>query len=62
MARGSGSNGVVAHIGAAIDMRDVHREYASDAADGVVTKALDGVDVTIERGGFVAIWGPSGSG
>jgi putative ABC transport system ATP-binding protein len=67
MARENGSrrvrgNGVVAHIGPAIELRDVHRVYASDSADGVTTSALDGVSVTIERGDFVAVCGPSGSG
>jgi putative ABC transport system ATP-binding protein len=52
----------VTHIGAAIELRDVHREYTTDATSGVTTNALDGVSVTIERGDFVAICGPSGSG
>jgi putative ABC transport system ATP-binding protein len=52
----------VAHIGPAVELRDVHRAYASDASDGVTTNALDGVSVTIERGALVAICGPSGSG
>jgi ABC-type lipoprotein export system ATPase subunit len=50
------------HIGSAIELRDVHRTYASDETGGVETSALDGVSVTIERGDFVAICGPSGSG
>jgi ABC-type lipoprotein export system ATPase subunit len=50
------------HIGSAIELRDVHRTYASDETNGVETSALDGVSVTIERGELVAICGPSGSG
>ena len=52
----------MAKIGPAIELRDVHREYASDGNGGVMTAALDGVSVTIERGDLVAICGPSGSG
>jgi putative ABC transport system ATP-binding protein len=44
------SNGVEPRIGAAIEMRDVHRAYAGDGTGGVMTAALDG------------ICGPSGSG
>jgi putative ABC transport system ATP-binding protein len=49
-------------IGSAIELRDVHRNYASDDTGGVMTSALDGITVTIERGELVAICGPSGSG
>ncbi|HUR77849.1 MAG TPA: ABC transporter ATP-binding protein [Acidimicrobiales bacterium] len=52
----------MAKIGPAVELRDVHREYASDGDGGVMTAALDGVSVTIERGDLVAICGPSGSG
>jgi ABC-type lipoprotein export system ATPase subunit len=50
------------HIGSAIELRDVHRTYASDETGGVETSALDGVTLAIERGDLVAICGPSGSG
>ena len=52
----------MAKIGPAIDLRDVRREYAAEGAHGVLTAALDGVSLTIERGDLVAICGPSGSG
>jgi putative ABC transport system ATP-binding protein len=42
-----------------IEIRDLVREYV---IGGQVIRALDGVDLTIERGEFVAIMGPSGSG
>ncbi|MCB1679860.1 MAG: ABC transporter ATP-binding protein [Halioglobus sp.] len=40
-------------------MRRIHKVYGSGAAQ---VKALDGVDLTIREGEFVAIMGPSGSG
>jgi len=49
-------------VGAAIEFRNVSRSYTSDATGLVTTTALDGVDITIERGELVAICGPSGSG
>ena len=42
-----------------IELKKVSKHYFM--GDNVV-KALDGVDITIERGDFVAIMGPSGSG
>jgi len=42
-----------------IELRDVHKYYR--LGDSVV-KAVDGIDVKINRGDFVAIVGPSGSG
>jgi len=42
-----------------IELRDVHKYYR--LGDSVV-KAVDGIDIKINRGDFVAILGPSGSG
>jgi putative ABC transport system ATP-binding protein len=42
-----------------IKVENVTKEYRTD---GTVTKALDGVSFTVEKGEFVAIIGPSGSG
>lgn len=42
-----------------IEFRDVSKVYGSGASE---VRALDGVDLSIERGAFVAIMGPSGSG
>ncbi|MGD8380114.1 MAG: ABC transporter ATP-binding protein [Gammaproteobacteria bacterium] len=44
---------------ALIDFRSIKRAYGSGSA---VTWALAGIDLTIERGEFVAVMGPSGSG
>ncbi len=44
---------------AIIRMRDIYKIYGSGAAE---VRALDGVDLTIRDGEFVAIMGPSGSG
>src|SRR3954468_24509759 len=43
----------------AIQTHDLHMHYGSGRTE---VRALDGVDLTIERGEFVAIMGPSGSG
>ena len=42
-----------------IELRDLSKSYSND---GVETPVLFNVDLTIERGEFVAIMGPSGSG
>lgn len=42
-----------------IQFDNVTKVYQSG---GTETHALRGLDLTVERGGFVAIWGPSGSG
>jgi putative ABC transport system ATP-binding protein len=43
----------------AVETRGLARTYASG---GAAVAALDGVDIAIERGEFVAVMGPSGSG
>jgi putative ABC transport system ATP-binding protein len=42
-----------------IELKNVSKHYRM--GDSIV-KALDGIDITIEKGDFVAIMGPSGSG
>ncbi|WP_290557222.1 ABC transporter ATP-binding protein [Aestuariivita sp.] len=42
-----------------IRLRDIHRIYGSGEAE---VRALDGIDLDIDEGEFVAIMGPSGSG
>ena len=44
---------------AIIELKDVRKFYDMGAEQ---VRALDGVDLTIERGEYVAIMGPSGSG
>ncbi len=55
-------NGSRVRIGPAIELRKVSRAYSGDDTGAVTTSALDGVDVSIERGELVAVCGPSGSG
>jgi putative ABC transport system ATP-binding protein len=43
-----------------IKLKDVAKYY--EMSEGNVVKALDGVNIVIDRGDFVAIMGPSGSG
>ncbi|MGR3375545.1 ABC transporter ATP-binding protein [Salipiger abyssi] len=45
--------------GPLIALRDVSRVYGEGEAE---VRALDGVDLTIDQGEFIAIMGPSGSG
>lgn len=42
-----------------IELRDVRREYL---VGGQLVRALDGVDLVLEGGGFVSVVGPSGAG
>lgn len=42
-----------------IELKDIHKYYNML---GFTVKALDGVDITIRRGEFIALVGPSGSG
>ena len=50
-----GGNGM-----ALIELHNIHKIYAEGEENEV--RALDGVDLTIDRGEFVAIVGTSGSG
>ena len=43
----------------ALEVRDVHIRFASKRAE---VTALEGIDLTVERGEFVSIAGPSGCG
>ena len=45
--------------GVAIEARDLRKAYRTDAGEVV---ALDGVDLSVRAGEFVAVMGPSGSG
>ena len=42
-----------------IQLKGIHRSYGNGEA---LVRALDNVDLTIQRSEFVAIMGPSGSG
>lgn len=44
---------------ALIQLSKIKKEYVSDS---VVTKVLHGIDLTVNKGDFIAITGPSGSG
>lgn len=48
-----------AECGALVAFQGVHKTYGSGAAE---VRALDGVDLRVDEGEFVAIMGPSGSG
>ncbi|HEV2944032.1 MAG TPA: ABC transporter ATP-binding protein [Solirubrobacteraceae bacterium] len=43
-----------------LDLHDLAKHY--DAAGGESVRAVDGVNLTVERGEMVALYGPSGSG
>lgn len=45
-----------------IDIVKIQGLYKSYALDGIQVHALRGVDLTLEKGGYLAIMGPSGSG
>src|SRR5687767_8194545 len=45
--------------GAILFARDVHKVYRSEAGP---VEALKGLDLSVDRGEFVAVMGPSGSG
>ena len=53
------TNGVVERPAPVIEVRDLKKIYHLGSED---VAALDGVSMSVERGGFVAIMGPSGSG
>lgn len=42
-----------------IEVRDLYKDYVNDE---VVTKVLEGINLKVDRGEFLAIMGPSGSG
>ncbi len=52
-------NGTAAANGRIIEMSDIRKVYDTGK---IQVEALKGIDLTVERGNFVAIVGPSGSG
>ncbi|GGP58216.1 macrolide ABC transporter ATP-binding protein [Shewanella algicola] len=53
------SNAIVSHQSPLIELREVYKVYGTGQAK---MQALAGVNLTINRGDFVAVMGPSGSG
>src|SRR5579864_8110685 len=51
--------GHVARLGSAIHARGLSHGYRSG---GATTRALDGVDLDVPAGGYLALTGPSGAG
>jgi len=47
---------------AILQVENVRKEFAPAEEDGVAVTAIDGVDLAVEKGQFVAITGASGSG
>ena len=52
-------SGVTSKSATVIDLDDVHKVYGEGEAE---VRALDGVDLSVRRGEFVAVMGASGSG
>ncbi len=50
------------HVKPVIELRGVYKTYRMGGTQGVAVRAVCGVDLSINRGDFVAIMGPSGSG
>lgn len=53
------SNAIVSHQSPLIELREVYKVYGTGQAK---MQALAGVNLTINRGDFIAVMGPSGSG
>lgn len=53
------SNAIVSHQSPLVELREVYKVYGTGQAK---MQALAGVNLTINRGDFVAVMGPSGSG
>ncbi|MDR1352193.1 MAG: ABC transporter ATP-binding protein [Treponema sp.] len=47
---------------AVIELRGIRREYRLGGRQGVIVRALRGIDFSADAGEFVAVMGPSGSG